>query len=184
MAAPAIKRQVAPTKPQPALRSRHRLPAHLLFQRSVYLATTMELSQTASECNKGSPPQLRSPQGNQQPLHTHHAGRSSIPAEMKGQHRQRACSNTLPRPSRQVTTAAQSCIVSFAGGATTELKQGQGLVPVEAKPSASNLDCLRVSVMEGCTMVCIYGLWNRTLRQPSAHRLGICRSGSRFMSPT
>lgn len=43
-----------------------------------------------------------------------------------------------------------------------------GLIPVEANPSASNLDCLRVSVVQGCTMLCTYGLLNLTLQHLSA----------------
>lgn len=49
---PAAKRQAAPTRPHPALRSRHFLPAHLLPHRSKNLATTMELSHTAQRCNE------------------------------------------------------------------------------------------------------------------------------------
>lgn len=49
---PAAKRQAAPTRPQPALRSRHLLPAHLLPHRSKNLATTMELSHTAQWCDE------------------------------------------------------------------------------------------------------------------------------------
>lgn len=48
------------------------------------------------------------------------------------------------------------------------------VVPVEAKPSASNLDCLRVRVVEGCTILCTYGLLNLTLQHLSA--LALCKS--------
>ena len=44
---------------------------------------------------------------------------------------------------------------------------------MEANPSASNLDCLRVNVVQGCTMLCTYGLLNLTLQHSST--LGICR---------
>ncbi len=36
---------------------------------------------------------------------------------------------------------------------------------VEAKPSASNLDCCRVSLTAGSVIEWIYGLWNLTLQQ-------------------
>lgn len=49
------------------------------------------------------------------------------------------------------------------------------LVPVDANPSASNLDCLKVNLTLGCIMLWIYGLLNLTLQQLTLHGHGTYR---------